>query len=333
MNDSNGTMKMINDSLNLTSIDWITSPYLMQELWDRLSEPFLIAFFVLYLCYFQFFFRGINSTLLQLQSSGPIFRFLYILVWLNFVNTISSWALLAINLPSKCPGVFKKVEIVVLLVSSITSDCTFRSAIWITIVISFLGSYRRLTKELIHKATKIIITSFLIWSTFIRTAEIRYSQVVADFGDLCDENCCSSGYIIYNSSIVLFEIIKYINQYINFLSVILMLALINIQIGLLKSALQKPDRTGINETQLLLIFNVMFLLLNSFYSIDPIAADIFPEFIRKQIHTLATWTPLLTIICHSLQMVAMIVILPDFREVAKKLFKKKFSKRRYGFCV
>ncbi|EGT58894.1 hypothetical protein CAEBREN_28880 [Caenorhabditis brenneri] len=94
-----------------------------------------------------------------------------------------------------------------------------------------------------------------------------------------------------------------------------MVVLILVILQQMRKSLRKQLRTVTNHIQLLLSFIIMILLLLSFNFLNPVFKKMQFNYISESIHNLAIWTPVLTVTCHILQIIAMMTVLPNYRQI------------------
>ncbi|EGT58875.1 hypothetical protein CAEBREN_22060 [Caenorhabditis brenneri] len=261
-------------NLTVVDVNWFTQPYLTQNPSEDLFAR--IVLYILYTVYIRVWYvhRKVLS-IPEIQATCPIFRFLTILNYLNLGNVISSLLMIIARFRTNCEGIYKFMEIIEIVCTSIASDCTIRTTIWFLIVVTILGCVGKLKRSLITLSAVIIFIVFTTWSIIIRTVVIRYTTSGRILGNSCIKKCCAQGEIQYipEDLMPVFNVFKVTNDYINLVSVILLTALIPVLMTALVISIRKLER----------------------------------------VRDIAIWTPILTALCQILQILSVYAIFPNYR--------------------
>ncbi|CAL2044031.1 unnamed protein product [Caenorhabditis brenneri] len=254
------------------------------------------------------------------------------LLLVTLANSITkrdrSIVMIFVRIQPQCDGIYYEGQIGVILLASIISDSTFRTVIWLTIFVSFMGRF--LETSLVNRTALGVSLSLTAWATIIRTVAIRYSATGTIQRYSCINTCCTYGYVqhVPENLSAIFNKLKLVNQYLNLLSVALMAILVLIQLVFFVNSLMSAERTKAYEAQLLLLFNLICLSTLSFSFIDPFSKELLPESINERIHNLAIWTPMLMIIVQYLQLFSVNLVFPIYKNHFIQIFKMKNMKNK-----
>ncbi|CAL2044032.1 unnamed protein product [Caenorhabditis brenneri] len=325
-------------SKNLTNVDvnWLTQPYLPQHPRTHFGTLFILA--VLYAIYFRLWL--INRAIFgieEFRKNNSFIWFVTVLNYMNLANCLSSISMINVRLDTVCDGIYADLVMIGLVITSILSDCTYRSMIWFLIIICGIMCFDKLNKKSIIGSAIVIITIVLIWSTLLRTIAIRYDYNVKDeylFRGSCLNGCCASGVIqiIPKNLTSVFEVLTTINGYINLVTVLAMILLISLLLVTMVNSITRKDRELTHRTQLLFLYNIVFLLLLSFNFVIPFCEKILPRNFNNRLNDIAYWTPVFTVICQILQMFATFSVYPSYRKYITNSFSLKKNPLCCGLC-
>ncbi|EGT58843.1 hypothetical protein CAEBREN_21640 [Caenorhabditis brenneri] len=284
-------------SKNLTNVDvnWLTQPYLPQHPRTHFGTLFILAVF--YAIYVRLWL--INRAIFgveEYRKNNSFIWFLTVLNYMNLANCLSSVSMINVRLDTVCDGIYADLEMIGLVITSILSDCTYRSMIWFLIIICVMVCYGKLNEKLVIGSAISMPTIFLIWSALLRTIAVRYDYNVdvEYLGVSCLNGCCASGVIqiIPKNLTSVFEVLTTVNDYINLVTVLAMILLIPSLLVTMVNSITRKDR----------------------------------------LNDIAYWTPMFTVICQNLQMFATFSVYPSYRKYITNSFSLKKNPLCCGLC-